>query len=783
MRKVVGFTVVPYREIVKAEVLAHSFLSCHADSHFVVGVTDHPSSTYLREQNGIRYLPVSDLAELQPDFLNLALALNEEGLINYVMPRLAKSLMSKGETIVYLEPESFVLNELTSLLEASVETDLVVVPRRLTSVFADGFNPSGEFIWQDFYDSGIFAINANCVEFIEWWCKRTELTIDLEQSEKFRFLNEATTLFSTTVLRDETYGLSFLNFDERTLTQDITGGWLVNGNPLRQSYFKGYEITRPYWSSSFIHENSRFLLSSSLNHQKLHDQYQEKLDCSYEKSYVNNTGSKDSYGWAQLIPGYQLTPGIRHVFRTEWIEKSSDSKDLATPFGVTPISRFIEWLEGSTTISGPLVQRFVLAIFIDRPDIYRDFVHGNAVDYDGLGRWIKDFGRSEYPISRLVRYQPPSKMSVIDRGRSKTGVDVIGSLNSEHGLGEAGRLLVEALATTAEKISTISYSPVGVRGMHPFKTENVSENKTTVVALNPEQTRDLWNMYGIQFRKNRYVIGQWFWELEIAPSWYKAAFGERLVDELWAPTHFIEQMLLDSVPSHIPVHYMPLPFVAPTIDLDFSLQTLGLEQRFTFLFTFDFGSVMKRKNPGAVIAAFKKAFRENEGPQLIVKSINGRIRQKEYEELLWSCDDRKDIFLIDEYFDNDKNAALIASCDCYVSLHRSEGLGLTLAEAMLLEKPVIATNYSGNLDFMNSETGLLVPWEYTEVGQDAAAYPSHAKWAEPNVEAAAEYMRYVYSNPADGVEIGRRARKFIETEFSPEVTGERMAARLREVRK
>jgi glycosyltransferase involved in cell wall biosynthesis len=228
---------------------------------------------------------------------------------------------------------------------------------------------------------------------------------------------------------------------------------------------------------------------------------------------------------------------------------------------------------------------------------------------------------------------------------------------------------------------------------------------------------------------------------------------------------------------------MPLPFVAPNIDSDFSLQTLGLESRFTFLFTFDFGSVVKRKNPGAVIAAFKRAFKENEGPQLIVKSINGRIRQKEYEALLWSCDDRKDIFLIDEYFDNDKNAALIATCDCYVSLHRSEGLGLTLAEAMLLEKPVIATNYSGNLDFMNTETSFLVPWEYTEVGQDAAAYPSHAKWAEPNIDAASEYMRYVYCNPAISSDIGKRARQHIETHFSPHVTGAKMASRLREVRK
>jgi glycosyltransferase involved in cell wall biosynthesis len=779
MRRVVGFTVVPYRDIVKAEILAESFLSSHPNAKFVLAVIDNPTRIHLHSKEGIQYLGVNELPELNRDFSKLALALNEERLIEYVMPRLAKSLVSASDTLIYFEPDTFVLGELTNLLEASIESELVLIPRRLTPILADGLNPSGEFIWNDFYDSGLFAINSTQHDFVDWWCEQTELKIDLSDLTKFGFLYEASTLFSAIVLRDQSYGLSFLNFDERTLTEDVEHRWLVNGKALLSVYFKGYDIEKPYWSSSLIHDKSRFLLTSSLTHQRLHSQYRELLMRGCEDYVSWQFSINEKYGWSSLLPGYELTSGIRHVFRTEWIEGAAESHDFATPFGTKSTSEFIEWLEGATSIAGPLVQRFVLAIFIDRPDIYADFVHGNAVDYDGLGRWIRDFGRSEYPISRLVSYQPPLKVSVLDRGRGKDGVDVIGSLNSEHGLGEAGRLLVEALATTSEKISTISYSPVGVRGRHPFEPDNVSENRATVVALNPEQTRDLWNMYGTQFRKDRYVIGQWFWELEIAPSWYKSAFGERLIDELWAPTRFIEQMLLKSVPSHIPVHYMPLPFVAPKIDPNFSIENLGLERRFTFLFTFDFGSVMKRKNPGAVIAAFKK----NEGPQLIVKSINGRIRQKEYEALLWSCDDRKDIFLIDEYFDNDKNAALIATCDCYVSLHRSEGLGLTLAEAMLLEKPVIATNYSGNLDFMNTETGFLVPWEYTEVGQDAAAYPSHAKWAEPNIDAASEYMRYVYCNPATSSDIGKRARQHIETHFSPHVTGAKMASRLREVRK
>ncbi len=139
------------------------------------------------------------------------------------------------------------------------------------------------------------------------------------------------------------------------------------------------------------------------------------------------------------------------------------------------------------------------------------------------------------------------------------------------------------------------------------------------------------------------------------------------------------------------------------------------------------------------------------------------------------------IVIIDEYLDVEKSSALMNVCDCYVSLHRSEGLGLTMAEAMLLGKPVIATAYSGNMDFMTDETSLLVPWIYTEVGNEAEGYPRDAMWAEPDLAVASSMMRKLFENREFGVALGDRAKRDLQSRFSPEVTGERMKKRLESI--
>ena len=126
---------------------------------------------------------------------------------------------------------------------------------------------------------------------------------------------------------------------------------------------------------------------------------------------------------------------------------------------------------------------------------------------------------------------------------------------------------------------------------------------------------------------------------------------------------------------------------------------------------------------------------------------------------------------------------MIASCDCYVSLHRSEGLGLTMGEAMYFGKPVIATAYSGNLDFMTQENSFLVPHTMVEIGPGAGPYPADKQWAEPDLDRAAELMRRVFEDPESAAEHGRRAAEDIRRTHSPEAAAGTLKTRITQTKR
>jgi glycosyltransferase involved in cell wall biosynthesis len=785
MAGILGFTVVPFASLHLAKALGKSFMQHHTEDRFVIVVVDYPLKVRDSQIDGIEYLRAIDIPQLKDCFHGYATAFGREHLVSFIRPYVAEHLAENHQTLICFSPTKYVYSPLVEMHEATTDVDLVVVPKRFSSPLDDDLSPTPIMLYNgNIYDTGCFAINGQRTAFIDWWKEQVRVQPELGFPTDYSFLDYASTVFKTHVCSEPNYGLSYWNYDERALTQS-SGSWFVDELPLRTANFQGFDWKEPYWISRDIPESPRSRLSSNPSLKKLFSDYAQELELLaplVDDLPVADT-EDDFYGWGDYLPGASLTSGLRYVYRAEWAESGgSFMAPPPNPFSNQSIQNFFDWLEGETTLKGLKVQRFVLATLIDRPDIHQTFVHGRSIDYASFGEWLFAYGRAEAPITRVLKYLPPELDAVLDIGRDKSGVDVIGSLTSEHGLGEAGRLLVSALRDTDEEISTISFSPVGIRGKHPFLANNESKFYLTIVALNPEQSRDLWKDYGEGLRNNRYVIGQWFWELEIAPPWYAGAFREKIVDELWAPTRFIEEMLKTCVPANVPVKYMPLPFECPVVSEDFSFETVGLARKFTFLFTFDFGSVMKRKNPDGVIEAFKKAFVPNEGPQLVIKSINGHARPREFEKLMWARDGREDIVILDCYLDNDENAALIALSDCYVSLHRSEGLGLTMAEAMLLGKPVIATRYSGNLDFMNNEISHLVPWTYTKVGSGADAYPSNALWAEPDLNESARLMRYVYEHQDESREMGQRAKLFIEKNFSTEATGDRMQKRLKELR-
>jgi glycosyltransferase involved in cell wall biosynthesis len=281
---------------------------------------------------------------------------------------------------------------------------------------------------------------------------------------------------------------------------------------------------------------------------------------------------------------------------------------------------------------------------------------------------------------------------------------------------------------------------------------------------------------GLFPRADAYRVAYWAWELEAVPDeWVEAA---ALVDEIWSPTQFVAEAMRARMSRPV---YRMLPGVEVGRIEKVPRASLNIpEDHVVFLFMFDLHSQIHRKNPIAVFRAFREAFRHDDKTTLVIKTSGGDIYSDDLAELRETIRGRNVIFL-HELMSRARAYGLIDMADCFVSLHRSEGFGLGLAEAMLMGKPVIATGYSGNLDFMSSDNSLLVGYELSEIKEDRPIYTRGNFWAEPSNEQAAAYLRQVYADLDDARARAQRVRPEIQRLLSLESAGQRMRARLEQI--
>ena len=276
----------------------------------------------------------------------------------------------------------------------------------------------------------------------------------------------------------------------------------------------------------------------------------------------------------------------------------------------------------------------------------------------------------------------------------------------------------------------------------------------------------------------------------IVPQWelgkYPAVWAEQMnvFDEVWAPSRFVARSLEASVT--IPVEHVPLP-VGPRLKSFLPRRYFGLpESSFLFLFSFDFSGYKERKNPGAVIDTFEHVC-DRLGPvdiRLVIKSSmpwpddRFRARERELVGRIGQSPHENRIIHINRLMTDNEIKNLIRCCDCYLSLHRSEGFGRGLAEAMYYEKPVIGTGYSGNMDFMNEMNSFLVDYEWKPVRDGEYPYHHHQKWANPKIQDAVEHAIHVYQDQEKARNIGLAASLWIRTYFSYRAVGLRYKDRL-----
>lgn len=362
------------------------------------------------------------------------------------------------------------------------------------------------------------------------------------------------------------------------------------------------------------------------------------------------------------------------------------------------------------------------------------------------------------------------------------GVNLLGYARGEFGIAENVRSYARAIERQGHPFLIFNFD-VGAASRqrdhsmerHFVDTLRYAQN---VFFINADQMQIARDVLGREAFAEHYNIGFWVWELEQFPRDWSGAFN--LVDEVWVPTEFVRKAI--AACTNKPVLRMPkaIEFEAP-VGMDRAHFGLPRDE-FVFLFSYDCNSFAARKNPEAVIAAFRAAFADGaKGVRLLVKSTNGVRFPDKLTALQRNVADDPRIEVRDGFLSREEMFGLQNAMDCYVSLHRSEGFGLGMAECMYLGKPVIATAYSGNLDFMDRDNSLLVDCRMIPLKDGDYPYWQGQQWADADVAHAARLMRQVFEDREGAARIGAAAAASIRKTNSKAVCGAAVTARLREI--
>lgn len=332
-------------------------------------------------------------------------------------------------------------------------------------------------------------------------------------------------------------------------------------------------------------------------------------------------------------------------------------------------------------------------------------------------------------------------------------IAVVGLLATATGIGEAGRLTGRALAALGHDVLSVDISDLlqGEPAPPPHPPPLEPGPGTIVLHFNPDNLPAILTLLGRARLRGKRIVGYWAWELERIPSHWLPALAE--VDEVWAPSRFVAEAVRPFTTKPVLIVAHPAALARPGTP---RREAFGIGERFAVLSMFSFASY-SRKNPAAAVRAFRAAFGAAEDRLLILKAIDGAAAPDEMSELVAAIGGAPNIRLDEGRMDEAERLDLLASVDALLSLHRSEGFGLVMAEAMLAGVPVIATGWSGNLDFMDDESALLVPCSMVPAADSRGVYAEGGRWAEPDVDAAAAHLRRLAANPADFAAMQERA--------------------------
>ena len=356
-----------------------------------------------------------------------------------------------------------------------------------------------------------------------------------------------------------------------------------------------------------------------------------------------------------------------------------------------------------------------------------------------------------------------------------TGINYIGLLSARSGLGTASQGHLDVLRRAGIPVAVNDIQPASLQpGASGSPKPLHVPHSLNLINLTPDLLQLLWCNTGTFFMKGRYNIAMWVWELPVGyPHWNRISAS---LDEIWAPSTFAANSLstvvrppvkrVPIVVDHLPENNLPT-----RTDLGIPLD------KFVYLYVFDVASTLERKNPFALLRAFSQTFAGRDDALLVLKYHRSEGDEPRGVAVLEQmAHARPNILTIDRFLSLEETCALYRHCDCYVSPHRSEGFGLTLASAMYYQKPVIATGYSGNMDFTNNSNSYLIDYDLVTVPPGVPHYRAGYVWAEPFVEHLSALLRHVFDNREDALQRAQNGKRTVTSAFSTETVTQTMAA-------
>lgn len=772
LQSLVYFTICAGNYLAQTLAFAESLRALYPDAELQVFLLDDPED--LPHFPGVRWRCAAEVLN-ESLWVELSVRYSILELATALKPYCFQHLFLENYThVVYCDPDLIFYarpTEMEALLNEGASG--VILPHILTPLPRDGEQADDLAILKSgVFNLGFLALTggAESHKLLKWWGDwlRTECWADPRTGvfTDQRWMDFVPCLWpGVKILYHPGYDVAYWNLHERRLDR-IGEQWRINDGSLVFFHFSGFNPKNLKRLSKHETRFSRLEGTSPLA--VLMEDYRDRLLRHDYASYCR-----------QPLPTLHFDNGLAFDWVARRAFQMAKERDLefANPLRQGPGS-FFEWMIQSEL--GSAHSRYVHALLALREDVRSAYPDFEGEHFLPLRSWVAGSGVREMLIEKqLLSLLGISESSDATSVQMPLQVNYVGYLRAEMGVGEAARGYVKALRHQNINVALMDISQLSEHRCEdhslltqPPEAMPPAPGNLNIVHVNADMLPSVLSYLGPNFTDGRYTIGFWAWESASFPEQWRDRFA--YLDEIWVGSQFMASAISPwaNCPVVVMPHVVDIPLLPPC-----RARWHISDKSFMFLFLFDFHSIVERKNPYAIIEAFRQAFNGDEDVLLVIKTMAADRYPEQYVQLQ-ACTRDVRVQFINDTLNREDLLSLLASCDVFVSLHRLEGFGLGMAEAMAQGKPVIGTAYGGNVDFMRSGNSILVPYTLSKLDQDYGPYVRDSFWADPDVPFAADEMRHLFTDQDYARNVGKRARQTIQEELSVQAVGMRMKQRL-----